>query len=88
MKCPEYLGKQLKLQYTDTTATTTATTAIYYGYKRKQVTRCSGYFMGVYLDSEVWLDLGNWVNHSYLYLGEGGGGSEKCGVSKLYPPPK
>ena len=26
MKCPEYLGKQLELQHTATTATTTATT--------------------------------------------------------------
>ena len=52
--------------YPDTTATTTATTAICYGYRRKQVTRCSGYFMGAHMkylpkqsqqgliDSEVW----------------------------------
>ena len=35
IKCPEHLGKLLKLQYT---SATTATTAVYYDYRRKRVT--------------------------------------------------
>ena len=61
-----YNCRQKPQIYPDTTATTTATTAICYGYRRKQVTRCSGYFMGAHMkylpkqsqqgliDSEVW----------------------------------